>query len=104
MLSEEELNEFLALLVGFMTNAGLSMSASAKLFGVSPAAVSRWCSGKPSKTGKRQGVARWLATPIRHKIEKINAVEGLYDSVTGMNQRDKLAAFRKVVQVRSTWA
>ena len=104
MLSDEELEAFLALLTAFMTNAGISMSATATLFGVSPASLSRWYSSKP---GKRHGAARWVANPIAQKVGKINEAdrrEGIFARLTGLNQNEKLSMLREVLQASATWA
>lgn len=104
MLSDEELAAFLALLTAFMTDAGISMSATASLFGVSSASLSRWYSTKP---GKRHGAARWVANPIIQKVGKINATDkenGVYSRLTGLNQNEKLSVLREVLQADATWA
>jgi len=101
MLSDEELAAFLALLTAFMTDAGISMSATASLFGVSSASLSRWYSNKP---GKRHGAARWVANPIIQKVGKINATSGVYSRLTGLNQNEKLSVLREVLQADATWA
>ena len=104
MLSDEELAAFLALLTAFMTDAGISMSATASLFGVSSASLSRWSSNKP---GKRHGAARWVANPIIQKVGKINATDkenGVYSRLTGLNQNEKLGVLREVLQADATWA
>lgn len=101
MLSDEELAAFLALLTAFMTDAGISMSATAALFGVSSASLSRWYS---TKTDKRHGAARWVANPIIQKVNKINGVAGVYARLTGLNQNEKLIALRDVLQGNATWA
>ena len=101
MLSDEELAAFLALLTAFMTDAGISMSATATLFGVSSASLSRWYSTKP---GKRHGAARWVANPMIQKINKINAVAGVYGRLSGLNQNEKLSVLREVLQADATWA
>ena len=104
MLSDEELAAFLALLTAFMTDAGISMSATASLFGVSSASLSRWYSNKP---GKRHGAARWVANPIIQKVGKINATDkenGVYSRLTGLNQNEKLSVLCEVLQADATWA
>ena len=104
MLSDEELAACLALLSAFMTDVGISMSATASLFGVSPASLSRWYS---SKADKRHGAARWVANPIIQKVNKINAADketGVYGRLTGLNQTEKLSVLREVLQADSAWA
>ena len=104
MLSDEELAAFLALLTAFMTDSGISMSATATLFGVSSASLSRWYS---TKEGKRHGAARWVANPITQKVNKINAADkenAVYARLTGLNQNEKLSVLREVLQAGSTWA
>ena len=104
MLSDEELASFLALLSSFMTNAGISMAATASLFGVSSASLSRWYS---NKSGKRHGAARWVANPIIQKVTKIDEADqesGVYARLTGLNQNEKLSVLKEVLQAGSTWA
>ena len=104
MLSEEELATFLVLLDAFMTDAGLSMSATAALFGVSPASLSRWYSTDPEK---KHGASRWVANPIAQKVNKINTADketAVYARLTGLTQNDKLSVLRGVLRADSTWA
>lgn len=72
MLTEEETQAFLAMLTTFMTNAGLSMNSTAKVFGVSVATLSRWYSNKKNR---RHTPARWVAYPIIQKIAVLNAAD-----------------------------
>lgn len=104
MLSDEELAAFLALLTEFMTATGLSMSATAMLFGISSASLSRWYSNKPDK---RYGASRWVANPVTQKLARLNATDkdnGIYGRLTGLNRNEKLSVLREVLQADATWA
>lgn len=104
MLNDEELAAFLALLSGFMTNAGLSMATTAALLGTSPSSLSRWYN---PKEGKRNGAARWIANPIIQKVGRFDAANeahNLYARLTGMSQSEKLAILKEVLQNNQAWA
>jgi len=95
MLNDEELTEFLNVLTEFMSATGLSMSATAGVFGVNSASLSRWYGPR------RAGVSRWVANSITWKLDKLNAANargGIYAGLTGKKKKEKLATLQRVLQ------
>lgn len=90
MLTEEETLAFLSMLTTFMTNAGLSMNSTAKVFGVSVATLSRWYSNKKDR---RHTPARWVAYPIVQKIEALNSVAD-YSGLISKSQAKRIIELR----------
>ena len=101
MLSQEEVNNFLAMLLAFARETGTSGRNLTALFGISTVSMARWLRAARGQVGEVERMYYCRTEPIAKAIEKMNrhaTKHGTYEKVRRLTDSSKkLEALRALM-------
>jgi hypothetical protein len=108
MLSKEELVEFLALLLAFTSATRLSAVNASVVLRTSVATMSRWMAAARAAHRKEPTNSTYhhIARPVADAIKQLNSLNearGVYEAVSDLPARDRVAALRSILDGKNLW-